>query len=111
MSSQLSLEQANTIIANAFTKGAELGLAPLTVVVLDAGGHLQAMQRADKATFFRPQIAFGKAWGALALGMSSRTLFNIGEDRPMITGDTSDNDEACAIAGIESVNLVADAGK
>lgn len=145
MSSQLSLEQANTIIANVFTKGAELGLAPLTVVVLDAGGHLQAMQRADKATFFRPQIAFGKAWGALALGMSSRTLFNIGEDRPMfmnsligladqklvpvpggvlvrnasgdviaavgITGDTSDNDEACAIAGIEAVNLVADAGK
>ena len=145
MSSQLSLEQANTIIENAFAKGAELGLAPLTIVVLDAGGHLTAMQRADSATFFRPQIAFGKAWGSLALGMASRTLFNIGEERPMfmnslvgladqklvpvpggvlvrdasgeviaavgITGDTSDNDEACAIAGIEAVSLVADAGK
>ncbi|MDG1249273.1 MAG: heme-binding protein [Gammaproteobacteria bacterium] len=145
MSSQLSLEQANAIIKNAFDKGAELGLAPLTIVVLDAGGHLKAMQRADSATFFRPQIAFGKAWGSLALGMASRTLFNIGEERPMfmnsligladqklvpvpggvlvrdtsgeviaavgITGDTSDNDEACAIAGIEAVSLVADAGK
>ena len=145
MSSQLILQQATTIIENAFAKGAELGLAPLTIVILDAGGHLKAMQRADNATFFRPQIAFGKAWGSLALGMASRTLFTIGEERPMfmnsligladqkivpvpggvlvrdasgdviaavgITGDTSDNDEACAIAGIEAVNLVADAGK
>ena len=63
MSSQLSLQQATTIIENAFAKVAELGLAPLTIVILDAGGHLKAMQRADNATFFRQQIAFGKAWG------------------------------------------------
>lgn len=145
MSQALTLEQANTMIQSAFAKGTEMDLAPLTVVVLDAGGHLKAMQRADKATFFRPQIAVGKAWGSLALGMASRTLFNMGEERPVfmnslinlseqklvpvpggvliknehgdvlgsvgITGDTSDNDEACAVAGIEATGLAADCGK
>lgn len=144
MATQLSLQHATTIIQAALHKGHELGLAPLTVAVLDAGGHLKALQREDGATFFRPQIALGKAWGAIALGMASRRLHAMGEERPMfmnslislsdqrlvpvpggvliktrdgavlgsvgITGDTSDNDEACAVAGIEAAGLVADSG-
>jgi uncharacterized protein GlcG (DUF336 family) len=42
--------------------------------VLDAGGHLIALKREDGSGILRPQIALGKAWGALGMGVSSRTL-------------------------------------
>ena len=136
---KLSLDQANKIIAAALAKGRELGLKPLSVAVLDPGGHLIAFQRADGASTLRPQIATGKASGALALGVSSRKIAEMAAERPTfiaslgpvaqagiipaaggvivvdtngmalgavgITGDTSDNDEACALAGIEAVGL------
>lgn len=78
----ISLEQARTVIAAARAKGREMGLNPLTAVVLDAGGHLIAMEREDGSGFGRPDIAGGKASGALALGVSSRKLGEMAADRP-----------------------------
>lgn len=135
----ISLAQANRIIAAAFAKGEALGLKPLTVVVMDTGGHAIALQRQDGASTLRPQIASGKAGGALALGVSSRVIADMAAERPSfiaslgpiaphgiipaaggvivldeagtiigavgITGDTSDNDELCTVAGIEAAGL------
>jgi len=78
----ISLEQARTIIAAARAKGREMDLNPLTVVVLDAGGHLVAMEREDGSGYGRPDIAGGKAEGALAMGTSSRKLGDMAADRP-----------------------------
>ena len=137
----VTLIQANTMIAAAIAKGAELGLKPLCVAVLDAGGHLIALQRQDGASNLRPQVAAAKASGALALGISSRKISDMAAERPSfvaalgalasdgilpaaggviilgadglpagaigITGDTSDNDEACALAGIAATSLKA----
>ncbi len=137
----ISLEQANTLIGAAFAKGQELGLKPLTVAVMDAGGHLIAFQRQDGGSTLRPQIACAKAGGALGLGVSSRKIGEMAAERPSfvaslgpiaphgvvpaaggviivdasgapmgavgITGDTSDNDEACALAGIAAAGLKA----
>lgn len=80
--SQITLEQANAIIAGAFAKGRELGLKPIRVVVLDAGGHMIAFQRQDGSSLLRPQIACGKAAGALAMGVSSRKLADMAAERP-----------------------------
>ena len=135
----LTLTQANALIEAALAKGAELGLKPLTVAIHDAGGHLIACQRQDGASNMRVKLAGGKACGALALGVSSRTIGEMAVDRPHfvaslhtmseggmvpaaggvivcdedgtilgaigVTGDTSDNDEACALAAIESLGL------
>jgi len=135
----ITLDQANTITAAAFQKGAELGLKPLSVAVLDAGGHLISFQRQDKATSLRFEIARGKASGAIALGISSRQIADMADQRPAflaalgplsahglipaaggvivlgedgtaigavgITGDSSDNDETCALAGIAAAGL------
>ncbi len=57
-------------------------MAPLTVVVLDAAGHLKALQREDGATDIRQQIATAKAWGAVNMGISSRSLAAVAEHRP-----------------------------
>lgn len=78
----INLEQARTVIAAARAKGREMGLNPLTVVVLDAGGHLVAMEREDGSAHGRPDIAGGKAAGALAMGVSSRKLGEMAADRP-----------------------------
>ena len=80
--SRISLEQANAIIAAALAKGQALSLKPLTVAVLDVGGCLIALQRQDGASNLRPQIAIGKANGALALGTSSRKIGEMAQDRP-----------------------------
>ena len=70
--STLTLAQASTIVDKALEKGRELKLHPLTVVVLDAGGHLVAMKREDKSGILRTQIATGKAWGTLGMGFGGR---------------------------------------
>jgi uncharacterized protein GlcG (DUF336 family) len=137
----LPLSRANSIIEAAFAKGAELNLKPLTVVVLDSGGHMIAAQRQDGASNMRVKLASGKAGGALALGVSSRKIGEMAVDRPHfvaslhgmaegglvpvaggvivagsdgailgavgVTGDSSDNDEACALAGIAAAGLKA----
>lgn len=78
----ITLDQANRIVAAALTKGRELGLKPLCVAVLDSGGTLIAMQRQDGASSLRPQIAVGKAAGALGLGISSRKIGEMASERP-----------------------------
>lgn len=140
----VTLAQASTIVDAALEKGAALGLAPLTVAVLDTGGHLVAFKREDKSGILRADIAFGKAWGALGMGFGSREIANRAAKMPVfftalttisngrlvpvpggvlildrslglvgavgISGDTSDQDEICAIAGIEAAGLVAQSG-
>src|SRR5713101_8286196 len=132
--SVVTLAQASTIVDSALKKGRETNCAPLTVAVLDGGGHLVAFKREDKSGILRYEIAFGKAWAALGMGFGSRTLggrvsrsqmfftalaaASEGRFVPVtggvlvrdgagdiigavgISGDTSDNDEKCAIAGI-----------
>lgn len=137
----LTLDSARTIIAGAREAGAREGFKPLTVVVLDAGGHVLAVEREDGASNKRFEIAFGKAHGAISLGMGSRALMERAEQQPYfisaaataiggamvpvpggvlvrdadgallgvvgITGDTSDNDEIAALAGITAAGLTA----
>jgi uncharacterized protein GlcG (DUF336 family) len=70
----ITLAKASTIVDVALQKARDANLAPLTVAVLDAGGHLVAYKREDKSGILRFDIAFGKAWGALGMGFGSRTL-------------------------------------
>ena len=79
---KLTLQQANRIIEGALAKAREMKLKPLSVVVLDESGHLKAAQREDSASMFRIEIATGKAWGAVAMGASSRTLAARAKDNP-----------------------------
>jgi uncharacterized protein GlcG (DUF336 family) len=67
---QISLNKARTIVRKTIAKGRDLDLKPLSVVVLDAGGHVQAFEREDGAAPGRFDIARGKAYGAVMLGMA-----------------------------------------
>lgn len=140
----VTLAQASTIVDVALKKARDAKFQPLSVAVLDAGGHLVAFKREDKSGILRFDIAFGKAWGALGMGFGSRTLAARAAKTPQfftmlaaasagrivtnpagvlirdgagnvvgacgISGDTSDNDEICAVAGIEAAGLKADPG-
>jgi uncharacterized protein GlcG (DUF336 family) len=145
--SRLTLAQASTIVDTALAKARQLGLAPMTVVVLDAGGHPVALKREDKSGILRVEIATGKAWGALGMGSGSRLLADRvtsgvagaafvnaiaaasgGRVVPVpggvivrdqageavgavgVSGDLSDKDEICALAGIEAAGLAPDTG-
>ena len=68
----LGLEEALKIIQGARNAGRAAGMKPLSIVVLDSGGHVSAFQREDGSSNKRFEIAFGKAHGALALGLGSR---------------------------------------
>jgi len=140
--SVLTLDQATRIIDGAFAKAREAGCRPMTVAVLDAGGHVVALMRQDGSGILRAEIATGKAYGALGFGLGSRDL---AEKNPKflgavaaasggrmipapggilvraseggaiigavgISGDSSGQDEAAAIAGIEAAGLIADPG-
>ena len=80
--SVLTLKKANQIINGALASARHLNLAPLTVVVLDENGFVKAMQREDGATNLKKDIAMAKAWGAVNMGMSSRSLAVVAEQRP-----------------------------
>ncbi|MDC1480983.1 heme-binding protein [Ascidiaceihabitans sp.] len=66
----INLRKARTIIRKAMEKSRELDLKPMSVVVLDAGGHVQAFEREDGAAPGRFAIAQGKAYGSIMLGMA-----------------------------------------
>ena len=66
---EISANRARTIIRKTLAKGKEMGLKPLSVVVLDSGGHVKAFEREDGAAPGRFAIAHGKAYGAVMLGM------------------------------------------
>ena len=74
MIESLTLQIANLIADKALEKGRELKLAPLTVAVLDAGGHLKVLKREDSSSLLRPRIATAKAWGVLGMGYGGREL-------------------------------------
>jgi uncharacterized protein GlcG (DUF336 family) len=139
MMTMISLDTAQALINAALEKARALGLKPLCVAVVDAGGHLIALARENGGSTLRPHLALGKACGALALGISSRKIGDMALERPVfiasisaiavngivpaaggiiivdqagapagaigITGDTSDNDEICALAAISAVGL------
>ena len=78
----LDLHAARTIVASALSEAQTLGLSPLAVVVLDAGGHMKACERQDGAANGRVDIAYAKAYGAITLGIGSRALMARGEAQP-----------------------------
>src|ERR1700710_1917202 len=139
----LTLDVARKILDAALAKGVEKKLKPLVVTVLDARGCIKALAAQDGTSLMRSEIAHGKAYGALAMGMGSRVLFQRAQEQGFfisavntltqgrmipvpggvliqdggillgavgVSGDTSDNDEACAIAGIEAAGLKANPG-
>lgn len=139
----MNLELANALISSALEYRQAHDLKPLTIAVIDAGGHLVALQREDGTSNLRAEIAQGKAKGAVAMGLGSRALFNRAKEQPYfiaamnalnggslvpvpggvlihrndiiigaigITGDSSDNDEACCVAAIEQHGLAAVTG-
>lgn len=77
----LTYALAQSIITDALAAGQQHGFKPLTVVVLDAGGHVIAAARQDGASNNRFEIAQGKAYGALALGMGSRAIMERAEQQ------------------------------
>lgn len=144
MPDSITLTQADAVADRALQKGRELKLQPLTVAILDTGGHLKVLKREDRSSLLRPDIAIGKAWGALGMGFGGRELARRAEKMPAffsalngmsggrmvpvaggalirdasgailgaigISGDTSDNDEACLVDALAAQGLVADTG-
>lgn len=139
----MTLDIARKIIRGILDAGASKGLQPLSVCIIDAGGHPVAFERSDGASPMRFAIAHGKAHGAVMMGLGSRALSQRADKQPQfisamnalaggalvpvpggvlireggeiigavgVTGDSSDNDEACAIAAIEAVGLTPDTG-
>lgn len=78
----VTLEEADLIADGTLAEGRARGAQPLTVVVLDAGGHPVVVKRSDNSGILRFEIAFGKAYGALGFGLPSRTLFARAADNP-----------------------------
>jgi uncharacterized protein GlcG (DUF336 family) len=142
--SSLTLEQAGIIVDQALSHGIAKAFKPLCVVVLDAGGHMLALKRDERASIMRPQIAISKASGCLGMGFGGRELARRAQIAPTffsalsgvfplgivpapggvlirdvggmllgavgISGDISENDELCAVAGIAAAGLIADTG-
>lgn len=139
----ITLRKARSIIRTALAQGREKGLQPLSVVVLDAGGHVVAFEREDGASPGRFAIAHGKAHGSVMLGIAGTAQRDRAEAQPYfiaavnglyggqlipvpggvlvrdrkgailgavgVTGDTSENDAAVAVAGIEAAGFTAEA--
>jgi uncharacterized protein GlcG (DUF336 family) len=137
----LALDVARSILDAALEKSAGLRLNPLAIILLDARGCLKAAFVQDGTSLLRAEVAHGKAYGALALGMGSRAIFKRAQEQAYfvdavntlaqgrivpvpggvlirtpdgdlvgavgISGDTSDNDEACAVAAIEAAGFQA----
>jgi uncharacterized protein GlcG (DUF336 family) len=83
---KLTLAQANKIIQTALSSARQNNYRPMAVVVLDDSGHVRALQREDGASMFRIEIASGKAWAAVSMGASSRTLHERAKENAVFYG-------------------------
>ena len=140
----ITLDQASVITEASLAKGRELGLKPISVIVLDPRTSLVTCSSEDGVSQMRWRIAYGKANAAIKIGMGTRALMARAEQQAYfiqamngladgdfvpvpggvlirdadgnllgavgISGDTSDNDEAAALAGISAAGLVAETG-
>jgi uncharacterized protein GlcG (DUF336 family) len=82
VATSLKLESAERILDGALAEARRSGMLPLTIAVLDAGGHLVALKREDGSGTARADIALGKAHAALGMGISSRTIGERLKERP-----------------------------
>jgi uncharacterized protein GlcG (DUF336 family) len=87
--STLTLDQAVQIANKTLEAARAAGNKPLTVAVLDGGGNLKVLHRDDGSHILRPDIAIGKAWGALGMGMSSRGIAELAMERPQFVASLS----------------------
>jgi uncharacterized protein GlcG (DUF336 family) len=81
--SVLTLEQANRVIAAVLKRGAELDCRPLSVIVVEPGCKVKAFQKEDGSSMIRFEMAFGKAYAALAMGRSSKLVKVRAEEKPI----------------------------
>ncbi len=79
----ITLEQSNKIIQAIFTRGRDLACRPLSVVVVEPGAKVKAFQKEDGSAMMRFEMAYGKAYAALALGRSSSLVRMRTEERPL----------------------------
>ena len=79
---ELTLDVARKILDAALAKGVEKKLKALVVTVLDARGCVKITAAQDGTSLMRAEIAHGKAYGALAMGMGSRALFQRSQEQP-----------------------------
>ena len=86
---KLTLQGASLIVDKALARAREQNFRPMCVAVLDDGGHLKALKREDGASILRPNIAIGKAWGAIGMGESSRHLGERLKERLAFLGSLS----------------------
>jgi uncharacterized protein GlcG (DUF336 family) len=140
----MKLAVAQGMVEAARAHARQKGMNPLVIVVLDARGVLKVGIAEGGTSLRRADVATGKAHGALAMGLGSRTLHTRAQNQPYfiaavthavggslvpvpggvlirskegellgaigISGDSSDNDEEAAMAGIAAVDLVGDPG-
>ncbi len=78
----INSRKARTIIRKTLEKAREMELKPISVIVLDAGGHVIAFEREDGSPPGRFGIAQGKAYGAVMLGMAGRAQMARAEQQP-----------------------------
>lgn len=108
---RLSLEQARTMVRAAIDAARERELKPMIVVVLDGGGHPVALEREDGAGIARFEIARGKAWVALGVGMASGAFGAANQDRPAFLGSVSDATGGRAVPVGGGVPVLDEAGE
>lgn len=78
----LTLAHAQTLVSAALAEARTRGFKPLAVVVLDQRGAVKASAAEDGTSLKRFEIAHGKAFGALSLGIGSRAIAKRAEDQP-----------------------------
>jgi uncharacterized protein GlcG (DUF336 family) len=81
--SAITLDQANRIIEAVLKRGTEIDCRPLSVIVVEPGCKVKAFQKEDGSSMIRFEMAFGKAYAALALGRSSKLVKVRAEERPL----------------------------
>jgi uncharacterized protein GlcG (DUF336 family) len=79
----ISLDLANRIIDAVLRRAAEVDCRPISVIVVEPGCKVKAFQKEDGSSMIRFEMAFGKAYAALALGRSSKLVRIRAEERPV----------------------------
>jgi uncharacterized protein GlcG (DUF336 family) len=79
----ITLDQADRLIDAILKHGAELDCRPLSVLVVEPGCKVKAFKKEDGSSMIRFEMAYGKAYAALAMGRSSKLVKVRAEEKPI----------------------------
>ena len=101
----MQLDVARRVLDASLAKAQDMGV-PVTIAVVDEGGHLMTMARMDGARFLTVEIAYGKANSCIGFHRTGQEVAEWGRNQPAFVSSLAVASQGKFFASMGSIRVV-----